>query len=192
MGKSLWLSLSNKGRAVCRKLKTLELERKLGYYKDEISWTRKAEKAEMDYQAACRIYEEERKRYKEEAKIVEQKREALMEELIESRYSEKSIVILIGKRCPYPKKPEKPKKARVDRPKTMTTPFYYTQKAALESARDEIRGFFLGDSYKVMCDFPGNEVLNRLDEELLHYEPKPRNLKSIKKSMEREEMIYEE
>ena len=187
------LALSaNDYRAVCRKLKILERERKLGYYKEEISWTKKVEKAERDYEIACRQYEGERNRFKEEAKRIEKLREEFMEELIESHYSEKSIVILVGKRYPYPKKPDKPKKAKVERPKSMTTPFYYTQKAALESARDEIRGFFLGDSYKIMCDYPGNEVLNRLDEELLHYDPKPRNLRSIRKSMEREGMIYEE
>lgn len=177
---------------VCRRLQDLELERKLGYYKLEISWQKKVDKAWDKYKGEYAEFEKALDAFYAEREEADKKRAEMKKDLMKEKYSPRSITVIMNRNLPLPKKPKAPKIERVPKPKGMITPYYYTQKAALETERQEIRMFFLGDSYKLMSTFPGNEVLNRLDERMVGYEPKARDLSKIKKIKGDEDCVYQD
>ena len=157
--------------AVGKALKDLEDERKHGFYDKEIAWERKCNAAWKRYSSALKTYEDELVAYDDLCEKIKEERKKTEKEMKKDGYEDASIAKLLSRTLPFPKKPKRPKLEVIRKPSDLRTPYYFTKKSALETERDEMRGFFLGDTYKRFCSFPGHEVLNELDRQVEEYIP---------------------
>lgn len=156
---------------VGKALKDLEAERKRGFYDREIAWERKSNASWERYEAQVKTFEVELVAYHDLCEKIKEEREMTEREMRERGFEDASIAKLLSKTLPFPKKPKRPKLEVIRKPSDLRTPYYFTKKSALETERDEMRGFFLGDTYKRFCSFPGHEVLNELDRQVEEYIP---------------------
>lgn len=157
--------------AVGKALKDLEAERKRGFYDKEIAWERKSNAAWKRYSSAIKVYERELVAYHDLCEKIKEERKETEKAMRKQGYEDASIAKLLSKTLPFPKKPKRPKLEVIRKPDNLRTPYYFTKKSALETERDEMRGFFLGDTYKRFCSFPGHDVLNELDRQVEEYIP---------------------
>ena len=157
--------------AVGKDLKDLEAERKRGFYDKEIAWERKSNASWERYSSSVKVYEVELVAYHDLCEKIKEERKKTEKEMKKNGYEDASIAKMLSKTLPFPKKPKSPKLEVIRKPSDLRTPYYFTKKSALETERDEIRGFFLGDTYKRFCSYPGHEVLNELDRQVEEYIP---------------------
>ena len=156
---------------VGKALKDLEAERKRGFYDREIAWEKKSNASWERYSSSVKVYEVELVAYHDLCEKIKEERKKTEKEMKKDGYEDASIAKLLSRTLPFPKKPKRPKLEVIRKPSDLRTPYYFTKKSALETERDEMRGFFLGDTYKRFCSFPGHEVLNELDRQVEEYIP---------------------